>query len=327
MRHAWDGFWFATGSRLNLGLFRIFFALCLLGEVPVTLAKSRFAVDGGFHLPYIDGLPLLSPSTYLWMHSMQYPLIVLLLVGIAVRPACIGLLGLQGYIFFADQLNFRNHPYFFLLVLLVFVFAPAGDAVSLRTLLRARRERQPVAIALLGGEGELTAQRMIQLQVCVVYVWAAVQKMHPGFLDGHALTYILGPEFFTGLSGVVGATWLSSSQLARLHDVLIAPETMAALARATVVLELLLPVGLWFRLSRPLAIVAGVVLHLGIGFVMDIQVFSYAMIASYLLFLEPEALSLPLKAWFLRAPRTPERVALEIPASTGAGSARVRAGR
>ena len=60
------------------------------------------------------------------------------------------------------------------------------------------------------------------------------------------------------------------------------------LGPAVVVLEVALPVLLWPRRTRRLAIAVGVAFHLGIAFVMDIRVFSYAMIATYLLFLDPD---------------------------------------
>ena len=53
-------------------------------------------------------------------------------------------------------------------------------------------------------------------------------------------------------------------------------------------LELVLPVALWIPRARPFAIPIGVVFHVVIGVSMLIVTFSVAMIASYLLFLDPE---------------------------------------
>ena len=53
------------------------------------------------------------------IHIAEIPLIILMGLGLFTRGAIGGLLVLQSYIFFADQLNFRNHPYFFLLVLVI----------------------------------------------------------------------------------------------------------------------------------------------------------------------------------------------------------------
>ena len=133
----WDRFWYAEGSTLALGVFRIGFAGCLLLEIRTTVGRSTYAMVEGFHLPYWSAIPLVSPETYDLIHLLQVPCAVLLGLGLLHRSACIALLSLQGWIFFADQLNFRNHPYFFLLVLFLLLLSPADDAVSLRALWRA----------------------------------------------------------------------------------------------------------------------------------------------------------------------------------------------
>ncbi len=79
-----------------------------------------------------------------------------------------------------------------------------------------------------------------------------------------------------------------------------------ALSALTVVFELGLPLALWFRKTRPIAIILGFGFHLGIFLGMDILVFSLAMIGTYLLFLDPETLVARLRPILLR--EQPERV-------------------
>jgi hypothetical protein len=78
------------------------------------------------------------------------------------------------------------------------------------------------------------------------------------------------------------------------------------LSALTVVFELGLPFALWFRKTRPIAILLGTVFHLGIFFGMDILNFSLAMIASYFLFLDPETLVSRLRPILLRDRAKPE---------------------
>ena len=261
---AWERFWFARGSAASLGLFRILFAGCLWVEVRTTFARSGFALEGGFHLPYLDWMPLVSPERYALLHEWQYPFIVLLGVGLMSRVACPVLLFLQGWIFFADRLNFRNHPYFFLLLLLLLCFSPCDEAFSLKSWLRRR---------FAGRDGRdlehpLTAQRLIQFQVSLVYLYSALAKLNASYFSGDVLQHHVG-------------TWVRSLGLT------IDPWFWRVSAGPTIALEAFLGLALWWRRSRPWALALGIPFHLLIGIGMDIKVFSAAVIASYLLFLEP----------------------------------------
>ena len=286
----WEGFWFSKGSTFNLALFRILFAIALFFEVAVTFDKSLFAIDGDFHLPYLDFIPTVSRQTYVWIHDLQYPFIFLLGLGLFSRFSCSALLVLQGYIFFADQLNFRNHPYFFLLVLFILLFSPADDALSIRSIFRAVKNRQPIAASLLGSQQPLAFQRLIQVEVCIVYLFAAFHKLNMGYLSGAVLHHYLLKHFLTAAPERIFLALFPEPFLASMEDFVFDPQTVMVLSFLTVVLELGLPFALWFRKTRPMALILGIGLHLGILFSMNIINFSVAMIATYLLFLDPETL-------------------------------------
>ena len=285
----WNAFWHQETSHLALGLFRILFAYCLFREVSTTQSRSIFAIaGGGFHLPYVDFIQPMPEWAYESVHAVQYVFIVLLGLGIYSRLSCGVLLLLQGWVFFADQLNFRNHPYFFLLVLVILLFSPASEALALRPLLRARQQRRSLWKAFVGPRGPITWQRLIQVQVCLVYLFAGFQKLRPAYLDGLVLQRILSRDLPTRGSGDFLARFLSTEDMAALLQTL---WLFQALALATVLMELTLPLALWFRKTRGLAILAGTGFHLTIAFVMEIHVFSYAMLGTYLLFLEPKTFS------------------------------------
>lgn len=276
---SWDRFWHAPAPTAALALFRAAFAACLAREVGTTLVRSRFAIDGpGFHDPYAAWIPRMDDETYFWVHLLQYPLILALGLGWAHRAAAAGLIGLSGWVFFADRLNFRNHPYFFLLVLGLLVFAPASETLSPRAALRAWRARRAGAgdavRAFLGAERPRTAQRLLQVQVSLVYVVAGLHKLNPAYLDGDVLARILARSDLAGL-----AAWAA------------VPVRAAPLAWATVALELALPLGLWSRRLRPWAIAAGVLFHLGIAVAMNVVTFSAATVATYLLFVDPRGVA------------------------------------
>lgn len=290
LSEAWEGFWYSKGSTFNLGLFRILFAYCLYREVTNTFNKSMFAIEGGFHLPYVGVIQPVTAETYVWMHNLQFPLILLLAMGLFTRLSCGALLLLQGYVFFADSLNFRNHPYFFLLILFPLLFSPANDALSIKTILQALKNRRPVIASLLGSQRPLTFQRLIQVQVCIVYLYAASHKVNIGYLSGHVLDGYLGESFLSGTSGKILKVLFQEGFIERLEDIVFSPQTLIALSILTVVFELGLPFTLWFRKTRPLAMLLGTGFHLSIAMSMNVFTFSLAMIATYLLFLHPETL-------------------------------------
>lgn len=290
IRDDWERFWFSKGSTLSLGLFRIVFAYCLYDEVNTTFAKSKFAIEGGFHLPYVSFIGPTSFEIYRWIHLAQYPLIVLLGLGLFMRFSCAALVGLQGYVFLADQLNFRNHPYFFIMLVFLLMLSPADDALSVKSLVRAFRERAAGWGRILGSQRSLMIQRLIQVQVCLVYYFAGVQKINEGFLGGHVLSHYLSKTAARGDFADMLRWFSSEESFPKVQAWFENPDNLVGMAWVSLVLELVLPFVLWFRWTRPGGMIVGVFFHLGIAFTMNIHVFSYAMIGSYLLFLEPDTL-------------------------------------
>ncbi len=107
------------------------------------------------------------------------------------------------------------------------------------------------------------------------------------YLRGDVLGYELRRPGGSGaaLQSLLGAE-VASSLLAFLQN----PDTLLIASFLTVAVELSLPFTQWSRRTRPLAMAAGIPFHLSIAFLMGIQVFSYTVIASYLLFLDPRTL-------------------------------------
>ncbi len=295
---AWETFWFSEGSTFTLGLFRILFAILLCREVFTTRSLSLFAIEGGFHLPYISFIQPVPLQTYLWLHNLQFPLIFLLGIGVWMRLSCGMLILLQGYVFFADQMNFRNHPYFFLLVLFLLLLSPADDALSVKALFRMLRERRPALDPFLGSIRPLTWQRLIQVQLCIVYFYAAFHKLSPAFLQGEILSHYVGRQLEFKETGLTVANFLSEEWLTPLQNFVAEPQNLVVFAIFSAVIEFAMPVLLWIPRARPPAILVGTLFHVGIAFTMDIHVFSYSIIASYLLFLDPETLPAMVRARF-----------------------------
>jgi hypothetical protein len=275
----WSGFWFRSGSPTTLGVFRALFAVCLVFEVETGLEMNVFALPGGYHLPYASFVPAVPEAAYRALHLGQLPFIALLAVGLFARTSCGALLAMQGWLFFVDRLEFRNHPWFFLLVLLLLALSPCGEGFSLRSRLCGWRGIEPMRAV------PLTAQRLIQVQVSLVYLFAGIHKLDASFLGGHVLSHHLSAGLGSGLSGRVLRSVFGEPTLASWIAALSEPGRLVALSASSAGLELFLAFALWCRPIRPVAIAAGLAFHLGIGFTMNVFAFSLAMMASYVLFL------------------------------------------
>ncbi len=299
-RRWWNDFWFAESPTLNVGIFRILLAVALALDVGPASEFNVFAMQGGFHLPYTRWIAPLSPAGYQAIHLVQYPLLALLAMGVSTRLVAGALFALQGYVFFADQLDFRNHAYLYLLLLLFFAVTPLEEPLNASGVLRGLRSGTPAVDVLVGQRGPATRRRLIQVQVCIVYVYAALHKLHPAFLDGS----VMSANLVTWWPDTPLAALLGTGHLAAARSWLSDPSHLAAPSVAAAALELLLPLGLVFRRTRPVALVLGSGFHLMIWLSMNIGSFSLAMVSTYVLFLDPETLPALGRRWLNRRART-----------------------
>lgn len=116
--------------------------------------------------------------------------------------------------------------------------------------------------------------RLMQCQLVVIYMCSGMWKFFgPAWRDGSAVFYALSNNVF------------------HRFPTPLPPESASFLAVATYVtlaFELGFGVLLWHTWTRRFALVAGVVLHLGLWITMELGLFSWFMIASYLAFISPD---------------------------------------
>jgi hypothetical protein len=172
-----------------------------------------------------------------------------------------------GALFGLDQINAMLAMYLML--------GPSGAAWSLDRLWAARRAGRPLPPAEPSVSANL-AIRLIQLHMCVIYFYAALSKMHGGpttWWSGEAIWYAIANLEYQSLD----ITWLARW-----------PLLIALITQVTLYWELSFCVLVWPRLTRPLMLVMGVPVHLGIALCMGMITFGLVMLIGCLSFVPPD---------------------------------------
>jgi hypothetical protein len=132
---------------------------------------------------------------------------------------------------------------------------------------------------------------------------------------GYLLTFYLKTRGVTWFDG--SALWyaLNLDDLARFDvpDVMVTPPLGTILTLLAVLTEAFVGLGVWWRRTRSLALLAGIALHAGIAFTMEIGFFSLVMVASYIAFVPSSTLERLLNRFRHRA-AVPGIRRLDLPA-------------
>jgi predicted DCC family thiol-disulfide oxidoreductase YuxK len=280
----WSEFWFAPMSGTPLGLFRLAFG-SLVVSYCLLLFPDRgvwFTERGVLPTPEADAyndLHVHGPMLNL-LHGVHEPWLSLFFAIFFLSALCLTLglwTRLAALIVYValNSLHNRNHlinsgaDAVMIVMSAYLVLAPAGAACSLDRLRRVLRGAEEVEDAPLIVPW---AQRLIQLQVALIYLITVADKW-PGdvWRNGTAIYWALR------LPG-----------LARFPVPLLDGDHLWVVNLATygtLIVELSLATLIWVPRLRLYVLAAGVLLHLGIEYSMNIPLFSFLMIAPYIAFL------------------------------------------
>lgn len=274
---AWERFWFAPQSTATLALVRIAVGLLALGW-GLSLLPDLLAFFGS------DGVIATQPDQgkAVWGLLEVFPsdAAVVIAYVILLAASVTLILGfwsrLSALLVFVALLSFARRSPWVLnsgdglvrIVAFYLVLAPSGAALSLDRL-RAHRDR-----FWEFPERAPWALRLIQIQVSVLYVSTAWQKVRGiTWNDGTAVSYSLRIEDLERfpLPGLVTESVIISN-LATF---------------GTLAVELAIGVFVWNRVLRPWVLGLGLGLHLGIDYSIRVGFFSYALFAAYVAFVPP----------------------------------------
>jgi Vitamin K-dependent gamma-carboxylase len=286
VRKAWEKFFFAPQSPTPIALFRILYGVCV--SVTLILLHSDWLDWYGVHgwvsratMKTIEpgirlNLFMLLPQDDRWIGGLYYILLsfaVLLTMGLWTRMSSVvvflGLASLQ------QRNPFIGHggDTFLRVAGFFLMFAPAGAALSLDRLIRRCKKGERLEVAPTAP----WAQRMIQLELALVYIMSFCWKMKGHtWLNGSALYYV------THLSEIQRFPlpgWAQNSVVLKLGS------------WSTLVLELALGVLIWVRRFRYPLLLLGLLFHLSLEYAFNLPMFQWDVLSAYVLFIDPADLA------------------------------------
>jgi hypothetical protein len=294
----WNRFWFSPISARPLGAYRILFGIFVLANLAfLTVDLDYWYSDAGL-LQGNEARLAAGEMRFSILHYLQDPVSVRCVLGTTAAVAAAFVLGwrtrIMGVLLYLLLLSLYHRnistncgpDQLMMITMFYMMISPCGAALSLDARREARR-RGTVAEPLIAP----WAQRMMQIQLCLIYLTTAAFKCHgTTWLNGTAIHYIL----FNHEVGQFNLEWLAGY-----------PFILCILTLAALMVEFALAFLLWFRPSRKWIALAGLGLHAGIIPLVNVPLFGEQMTALYLLFLAPDELAALLRfvnplAWFDR---------------------------
>lgn len=283
IRDGWNRFFFEPESPLPIAVYRILLGLLLVanhllllpdletwfGENGMLSPKTAWNVPGGQGLNLFQWLGNSDAAvwTVYWLALLSA---MALAAGLATRLSAILAFLTLVTLHHRNPVLLNSGDSFLRIAMFFVMFSHAGAALSVDRWFRVKRGKEhPGRIEPRAP----WAMRLIQLQLAFLYFYAFVWKMMGSlWVQGTAVYYTSRlPEFWRfPLPYVFEHMW-----------------TIKIWTWATLVIEFSMGVLVWVRELRYWVLLAGVLLHLGIDYTMNIPLFGPTMIAAYITFVEP----------------------------------------
>lgn len=287
----WNRFWFSATQPHTLALTRILAGSMLFYTHAIwTLDLMAFLGPDGW-LPNEIARDIHGQNiawSYLWyfespavlgaLHVFALTVFIMLTVGFYTRITSVlaWLIALaychrlSGAFFGLDQVNAMMAMYLML--------GPSGAVYSVDHWLAERqagqggqRRNREVASSISAN----VAIRLIQLHMCVIYLFGGISKMRGGlWWDGSAVWFAVANLEYQSLD----MTWLVRS-----------PWLIALLSHVTVFWEAFYCALVWPKRTRPIVLILAVLVHGGIGLFLGMWTFGLAMMIGNFAFVSPQA--------------------------------------
>jgi hypothetical protein len=278
---AWNNFFFSEQSPLPLAVFRIVYG-CAVTATLVLLKSDWLAWYGVHGWVTLGTMRELEPGTRLnlfalipqddrWIAALFWFALaaaLLLTAGLFTRFSsilvyvCLVSLDQRNLYILHGGDTFLRVSAFFLM------FAPAGAALSVDRLIRVWRGKEGPEIR----PQRLWAQRMIQIELSLVYIVTALWKTKGApWLNGSALFFIYH---------------LLEFQRFPIPDFLLNSTILKLGTRFALVLEFSLGTLIWVKRIRYKVLLAGLLFHLTLEYSLNVPMFEWDILTAYVLFID-----------------------------------------
>lgn len=284
----WDHFWFKTQAFEQLGLFRL-----ITGSLIFIMYSFRamdyeylFSESGILPLAKLDELlpaelhyvfPLkqifiewnLGPILY----GVMLLLLFLMAIGLSNRLLSIILFTIHLTFLQKNFLSVYGVDMLTTFILLYNCFVDSYRNYSLKSLLFKSTKAASELNILFSS----LAYRLLQIQICIVYAYAGIEKAKGGsWWSGNALWIALNNGDHHGIDVAYFANF---------------PVLLVLLTFMTLFFEIYFPFLILNKKIRIFAMIFGVGMHLGIILTMNLWFFSFIMVSFYILFLSKEQIN------------------------------------
>ena len=273
-------------SPVPLGIFRIFFGLLCLSSALLLYPDAATWLSSGGVMPESIGLQHFGANRlniFRWLGSSASAVFVFMTIFIfASLSLAIGWFPRVSAAAVAICLTSIAHRNIYILssadtlmrvVAWFLVIAPSGAAVSVDRLIRvARGTAQP---GVIGDESPL-GRRMIQLQLCLLYLATGVAKSKGEMWQSGTAVYLV--QQMTEFERFPIPSFLHTALASKV------------LTWGTLAIESSFPLLVWHRATRKIILGAAFGLHLGLEYAMNIQLFQPAILCILGLFLTEKEL-------------------------------------
>lgn len=257
----------------KLIVFRIFFGLLIMlecwGAIATGWVQETF-VDVNFTFNFIGfdwTQVLVGESMYLIFVIMGF-LGLLIMLGAFYRPAIIGFFLLWSLTYFMQKSHYNNHYYLMMIVSFLMIWMPANHYLSIDANIKSRIRSQMVL---------RWHYLVFIILIACVYIFAAIAKLTPGWLNNHFLPIRLNSS----------AHWFEGKFGENLFSDFLRNENLSQfLSYAGIGFDFLIVPLLLFRPTRMLAFIAAVIFHIFNSITLQIGIFPYFALALCIFFFE-----------------------------------------
>jgi len=289
---AWHAFFHAPLDARVAAIVRIAFAVVVLADLAVLYPdRQRWFTDQGVLTaetsrllanPYGWSLLWWLPSTPAvidGVFAIAFASAVLLLVGLLPRANAACLFVLLYSLVMRNAIIFDSQDTVIRLLAFCLIWIPSAQCWSLEAVLKTRLSPHPDPLPK-GEEVNGWGLRLIQIQIAMVFLSTALVKLSgKEWLDGTALYYVSRLDDFFGRFPV--PAWLFDT-----------PWTVALMTWAVILVELTVPILIWFRKTRRLCLVMALLFHLANEWTMHLFLFHWIMLVGWLSFVTSDDLAL-----------------------------------